>query len=209
MKVVAFRKSSSPEIRNWLRQSYRLRADIFGRRLGWDVDVLQGQEVDIFDQLSAEYLVLLDMDDNVIGTVRFLPTDGPTMLTTVFADLLTNTIPLLPNLIEASRFCIDTRKVKNREVINTATRGLLAAMVEWALSRQYPSIAVVVDLRMERILRRAGWSLARSSTPQPMGKVIGMAGQLPVSQQILESLRPTGYELQFWNEPGMVLDCAS
>ncbi|WP_376743245.1 acyl-homoserine-lactone synthase [Ensifer canadensis] len=207
MKVVAIQGSASCQTMIWLRQSYRLRAKVFHHRLGWKVTVSRDEETDIFDQLSPDYLLAVDARDHVVGTVRFLPTHGSTMLSTVFSYLLTNSPSLPAGLVEASRFCVDTERCRNQEFINLATRSLFAGMVDWALQRHYPQIAAVVDLRMERVLRRAGWSLARISIPHSMGRVTGVAGYLPVSQEVLFALRPSNYVFSDRSGDAFVHNC--
>ena len=46
-----------------LTQMYRLRARIFGERLGWDVAVRSGMEIDDYDALSPYYMLVRDESD--------------------------------------------------------------------------------------------------------------------------------------------------
>ena len=64
---------------------------------------------------------------------------------------------------ESSRFCVDTKNVAAtaENGLREATFLLFAAMIEWGQQRDLQAIATVTDLRMERILRRAGWHLDR------------------------------------------------
>lgn len=205
MKVVAFQRDTSHVVARWLSQSHRLRAKVFQLRLHWDVAVFESKEIDAFDQLDAHYLVALDANDEVVGMVRFLSTSGPTMLSEVFPYLLTSSGPPPPGLVEASRFCVDTERFKGRDAAHQVTQSLFAGMIEWALRQNIPALAAVVDLKMERLLRRAGWPLLRSSPPHPMGKVIGVAGFLSVREETFEKIRPKGYLFETWPINGTTL----
>ena len=65
-------------------------------------------------------------------------------------------------------------------------------MVEFGLSRQLTDIVTVTDVRMERILRRAGWPLRRIGNPAAIGSTLAVAGYLAISTEILAYLRKAG-----------------
>jgi acyl homoserine lactone synthase len=195
MQVVAINDARSPLHAEWLKQSFQLRARIFYERLGWSVKLSGSEEFDIFDELHPTYLMAVDSKNQVVGTVRFLPADGPIMLTTVFSSFLAGIgIEGLPrDLVEASRFCVDTATCRDRQFLNNVTRTLFTAMLDWTMRRGHPLIAVVVDLRMERILRRAGWPLCRICDPRQIGQVASVAGYLSVNPEAFAALRPPTY----------------
>jgi acyl homoserine lactone synthase len=72
--------------------------------------------------------------------------------------------------------------------LSQTTYDLLVGVLRFGLSNGITTIACVVDMRMERILRRAGWPLERLGPARRMGDTIAMAGQLDVSAQILRQL---------------------
>jgi acyl homoserine lactone synthase len=196
MQIIAFNGMESARTEDLLRQSFKLRAQVFDGRLRWDVRVSGGQERDIFDRLQPTYLAAVTRDDIVVGCVRLLPASGPTMLSTVFSRLLSDRALVdLCQFAEASRFCVDTGRHRSGHALHDATRSLFAAMVDWSLQSGYAGVVAVVDLRMERVLRRAGWVLSRLGPPQPMGVTSGVAGQLAVSESQLRALRPRDYRL--------------
>jgi hypothetical protein len=61
------RSSSSQKL---LDRIYRLRALVFDRRLGWDVVVDNGREIDAFDDLDPTYIVVLTSAGDVAGCAR-------------------------------------------------------------------------------------------------------------------------------------------
>ena len=66
-----------------------------------------------------------------------------------------------------------------------------AAAALAALARFRPDL-VVTDLRMERILRRAGWHLDRLGEPRQIGATKAVAGLLPITDDALGAIRATG-----------------
>jgi acyl homoserine lactone synthase len=76
--------------------------------------------------------------------------------------------------------------------LREATFLLFAAMIEWGLQGKAQAIATVTDLRMERILRRAGWHLDRLGTPRQIGATKAVAGLLPITNDALGAIRAAG-----------------
>jgi N-acyl-L-homoserine lactone synthetase len=73
-----------------------------------------------------------------------------------------------------------------------ATYELFAGMIEFGLSRRLTDIATVTDIRMERILRRAGWPLVRIGQPRMLDATLAVAGYLKVSVDGLARVRRNG-----------------
>ena len=172
-----------------LYQMHRLRKSVFKDRLGWDVTVSGELEVDQFDALGPSYVLSTDGHGDVNGCVRLLPTTGPNMLRDVFASLVTKAaVPCGERIWEASRFAVSGCAATAEAGLSQTTYDLLIGVLRFGLSNGIGTIACVVDVRMERVLRRAGWQLDRLGPPQRVGKTIAMAGQLDVSAQILRTL---------------------
>ncbi|MER9977172.1 acyl-homoserine-lactone synthase [Mesorhizobium sp. M0085] len=182
------------EFRDELEQMHRLRYRVFRDRLDWDVSFSGGYEVDLFDALRPHYLLLRAVAGRIDGCVRLLPTTGPTMLRDSFCALLADrSAPEDPRVWESSRFALDLPPSAPKQAgIAIATYELFAGMVEFGLSRGLRSIVTVTDLRIERILRRAGWPLERLSDPQTIGNTRAVAGYLDVSTESLEALHRNG-----------------
>lgn len=173
---------------------HRLRGRVFKERLDWDVSVTGGLEIDQYDALNPTYLLVIEQRA-VVGCVRLLPTTGRNMLADTFPVLLDgHAAPRAARIWESSRFCVDTKNVAAtaENGLREATFLLFAAMIEWAQQCGLQVIATVTDLRMERILRRAGWHLDRLGTPRQIGTTTAVAGLLPVSDDALEAIRAAG-----------------
>lgn len=178
-----------------IARMHQLRFRVFKERLDWEVSVSGEMEVDRYDGLGPTYLLVLSSDRNVIGCVRFLPTTGPNMLANTFPTLLAGKAPpCSKKIFESSRFCVDTSRADQagESGIRMATFHLFAAMVEWGLHYSPDGIVTVTDLRMERILRRAGWALTRIGAPQEIGSTTAVAGLLEISTDALMRLRTIG-----------------
>jgi N-acyl-L-homoserine lactone synthetase len=180
---------------NDLAEMHRLRCRVFKNRLDWDVEISGDMEVDEFDALRPAYLLQRADDGRIQGCVRLLPSIGPTMLRDTFPVLLDGTsAPASLTIWESSRFALDlsTDTPKATHGLATATYELFAGMIEFGLSRQLAEIVTVTDARMERILRRAGWSLRRIGKPHALGNTLAVAGYLEVSTESLACVRAAG-----------------
>ncbi|WP_166308946.1 acyl-homoserine-lactone synthase [Bradyrhizobium sp. 2S1] len=173
---------------------HRLRGRVFKERLDWDVSVKGGLEIDQYDALKPTYLLVVERRE-VVGCVRLLPTIGRNMLADTFPVLLDgHAAPKAARIWESSRFCVDTKTVAAtaENGLREATYLLFAAMIEWGQERDLQAIATVTDLRMERILRRAGWHLDRLGAPRQIGATKAVAGLLPVTEEALGAIRAAG-----------------
>ena len=173
---------------------HRLRGRVFKERLDWDVSVSDGLEIDQYDTFKPTYLLVLEQSD-VVGCVRLLPTTGRNMLADTFPVLLDgNPAPKAARIWESSRFCVDTKSVAAtaENGLRKATFLLFAAMIEWGQQHDLQAIATVTDLRMERILRRAGWHLDRLGTPRQIGATKALAALLPITNDALGAIRAAG-----------------
>jgi N-acyl-L-homoserine lactone synthetase len=178
-----------------IAEMHRLRYRVFKERLDWDVQFSGDMEIDEFDVLHPAYLIQRARDNRVQGCVRLLPSTGPTMLRDTFPVLLDGTpAPTSPVIWESSRFALDLPPdtPKATHGLATATYELFAGMIEFGLSRQLAEIVTVTDARMERILRRAGWSLRRIGEPRALGSTLAVAGYLEVSIESLARVRSAG-----------------
>lgn len=178
-----------------LYEMHRLRLRVFDERLGWDVRTEDGLEIDSFDRLKPNYLLLRRPDGGIEGCVRLLPSTGPTMLRDTFPMLLGDRpAPENPAIWESSRFALDLSPdaPKGASGLALGTYKLFAGMIEFGLFMRLSRIVTVTDLRVERILRRAGWPLERIADPQTIGKTRAVAGYLDVSVENLAVVRRNG-----------------
>ncbi len=143
-----------------LDEMFQLRARVFGDRLGWDVRIEDGREIDEFDALDPAYVIGLDDAFNVVACVRALQTTGPHMLADVFADILQGEAPLRSaTLWESTRFCVDTERLamvgRGPGSVSRATCELMVGSLEYARSNGITDIITVIDPVMNRVLKRS------------------------------------------------------
>ena len=178
-----------------IAEIHRLRQRVFNERLGWDVQVSGDMEIDEFDALHPAYLLQRGGNGRIQGCVRLLPSSGPTMLRDTFPVLLDGaSAPSSSTIWESSRFAldVDTDAPKAAHGLASAPYELFAGMIEFGLSRRLTDIVTVTDVRMERILRRAGWPLQRIGNPRKLGNTLAVAGYLDVSTESLTRVRTAG-----------------
>lgn len=179
---------------NVLNDMYRLRARVFQDRLGWEVDVRDGMEIDDFDNLDPTHIVSIDDDGDVVGCMRLLQTTGPHMLADVFYNLLDGEPPLRSAQIwEATRFCVDTVKLsggKTRNSISYVTSEVMIGAFEYAKNAGVLDAVAVIDPVMNRVLKRSGNApYDYLGSAKPMGKVTAMAALMDCSDERIASIR--------------------
>jgi N-acyl-L-homoserine lactone synthetase len=152
MKVVALARSALSKHSELALGMHSLRRRVFKDRLDWTVSVSAGLEIDQYDLLAPNYLLVLEQRE-VIGCVRLLPTTSGNMLANTFSVLLDGRpAPASARIWESSRFCVDTQKTDAtaENGLRHATFLLFAAMIEWGRHHSLEAIATVTDLRMEK-----------------------------------------------------------
>lgn len=196
MQILTISPDRYVEHQNLLEQMYRLRADVFGGRLEWNVTVANGGERDQYDELNPTYVLTTSGGYEVVGCARLLPALGPTMLERTFPRLLADgSLNATRAMIESSRFCVDTTLPAGRGEgqLHLATLTMFAGIIEWSMANGYDKIVTATDLRFERILNRAGWPMTRLGEPVEIGNTVAIAGILPADTKSFERVRPPNY----------------
>jgi len=142
-----------------LFEMHRFRTRIFKDRMGWDVSITEdGLEVDQFDLPDTVYLLALDDDRKVVGTWRFNPTNGPTMIRDIWPQFLdTIDMPSDPNVWETSRFAVNSQKGDSEEglaQVSKATGELFCGITELCMLCGIREIYTMYDMRIARLLKR-------------------------------------------------------
>lgn len=177
-----------------LDEMFKLRARVFGQRLGWDVVIQDGREIDQYDALDPAYVIGVNDENRVVSCVRALQTTGPHMLSDVFSAILDGEPPLRSaTLWESTRFCVDTEildRGNSRNSVSYATCELMAASLEYARDSGISDIVTVIDPIMNRVLKRsdcAPYGYVGKTTP--MGKVSAMAALLDCTDERIDRIR--------------------
>lgn len=177
-----------------LNSMFGLRHRVFKERLDWDVPSRNGLERDQFDDQRPVYLAYHGDNGDVVGCVRLLPTTGPNMIRDVFPDLAEEPIPADTRVWEVSRFGIDAGDdaILGAGQINTITYALVAGIHEVGLDYGITHMVAVMDVRIERILRRAGCVMRRIGKPRRIGNCLALAVEFEVSRDGLADIRRNG-----------------
>ncbi|MGB3408890.1 MAG: acyl-homoserine-lactone synthase [Jannaschia sp.] len=131
---------------------FRDRTAQFRDRMGWDVTVdPMGWETDAYDALDPLYVIADDGNGGHAGSMRFLPTTGPTMLVDVFPHLIARRMIRNPMTWECTRFCLSP------DAGADVARRLLLAASELGLGFGLTHSVGVFDRPMLRVYRRLGW----------------------------------------------------
>ncbi|QOY92944.1 GNAT family N-acetyltransferase [Massilia sp. UMI-21] len=165
IKIAARREFKSKDL--W--EMHTLRAKVFSGRLGWEVPVMSGMEIDGYDALDPAYMVMRAPSGPLLGCWRLLPTEGPYMLKDSFAQLLEGrAAPSDPRIWELSRFALETDK-ENRYGFSDMTMQCFEAVVRYGMENGLTHYVTVTTTAMERLTRRAGVVTSRLGEPQRIG----------------------------------------
>ncbi|MBO9444674.1 acyl-homoserine-lactone synthase [Ruegeria sp. R14_0] len=177
-----------------LDEMHKLRARVFGDRLGWDVNIVDGRERDHFDDLHPAHVVSINDEGNVVGCMRLLQTTGPHMLSDVFHSILDGEAPIRSAQVwEATRFCVDTKKLGRGRGVNSVsyvTSEVMIGSFEYAKTAGVLDSIAVIDPVMNRVLQRSGNApYDYLGTAKPMGKVVAMAALMDCSEERISGIR--------------------
>ena len=178
---------------------FRMRAAVFADRLGWDVSVANGLEIDRFDAEDPLYLLSVDERTGELqGGVRLLQTTGPNMLRDVFPVLVPDGALESPLIWESSRFAVNPKalsgvdRAEANHVVNRTTIKLLCGIVEVCQRAGVDHIVSVFDARMARIFRSVNCAFEIIGIPTRIGKTMTYAGVFDMSVQMRERLGEAG-----------------
>ncbi len=175
-------------------QSFVLRKRVFADRLGWKVAVSGEMEKDLYDALNPAYLFWCDDEGKrLYGSVRLMPTTGPTLLYDVFWKTFPNSCDLVaPTIWEGTRMCIDEDAI-GRDMPglrpDRAFCQLLLALCEVALDHGIESLVSNYEPRVKRLYERAGAELEELGRATGYGRFPVCCGIFEVSARILMQMR--------------------
>lgn len=171
-----------------LAEMYRLRAKVFAERMGWEVTVLSGMEIDDYDALAPYYMLVRDEAGDVCGCWRMLPTEGPYMLRDTFPQLLYGaSAPREAAVWELSRFAILSEP---QHAYGFAQRVLEAMreVVRFADRMGIASYVTVTTPAVERLLRAAGVLTRRFGPPMRVGVAQAVALTIDLDARLRRAL---------------------
>jgi acyl homoserine lactone synthase len=190
--IVVIEPYNAHEYSNLLDEMFRLRARVFRDRLRWDVQVADEKERDKYDDEGPVYIIYADDESlKVKGSLRLLPTTGPTVLADIFSDTLPDAAHLsAPTIWECTRFCLEDGILSrtNREELLIASAVLIAALGDVAIGAGIESIVGNFDSTMLRLYRRIGCEVEVLGSTQRYGRPVYL-GLFPISEPILRKVK--------------------
>lgn len=182
---VALRKEF---VRKDLWEMHRLRAKVFKDRMGWEVPVISGMEIDGYDALEPYYLMAREHERGLRGCMRVLPTTGPYMLKDTFPELLYgHSAPESPKIWELSRFAAESEEQQGFG-FSYLTMEVTRELVRFGDKMGIERYVTVTTPSIERMMRRAGFAVTRYGPPIRIGVEIAVALDFDIGEQTHEAL---------------------
>jgi acyl homoserine lactone synthase len=152
-----------------LGDMHRLRAKVFKDRMGWDVPLMSGMEIDGYDAIEPTYMMIREPGGSLRGCWRILPTEGPYMLKDSFPQLLHGQpAPADPKIWELSRFAIETEGRHSFGFSEVAMESI-GEIIAYGHKMGVDQYVTVTTTAIERLLRRAGVVTSRFGPPIQIG----------------------------------------
>lgn len=177
-----------------LDQMFRHRKRVFIDTLGWNIPASGDRERDIYDELNPVYLVWCSDDlSRLYGSMRLMPTTGPTLLYDPFRATFPASVNLVaPGIWEGTRMCMDEQAIAADHPNIDAGRAfslLLLALCECALAHGVHTMISNYEPHLKRVYRRAGVEVDELGRSDGYGRHPVCCGAFEVSQGILADMR--------------------
>lgn len=171
-----------------LWEMHRLRAKIFKDRMGWEVPIISGMEIDGYDALDPYYMMIRGAVNGLCGCWRALPTEGPYMLKDTFPELLYGQpAPEDPKIWELSRFAVDADGPQGFG-FSGLSLDALREIVTFGDRMGIEHYVTVTTSSIERMMRRAGFAVTRYGPPIRIGVENAVALDFDIGVQTHEAL---------------------
>lgn len=167
---------------------HQLRAKVFRGRMGWEVPILSGMEIDGYDALEPHYMMISNDSNQVCGCWRLLTTEGPYMLKDTFPELLHGMLaPTSERVWELSRFAIETDH-DNRFGFTQRVRDAMREIVTFADKNNIDKYITATTTGIERLLRHTGVDISRFGEPINIGKERAVALEIHLGEKTRTAL---------------------
>lgn len=171
-----------------MTQAFQLRKRVFYDQLGWAVTIDGDSERDEYDTLRPAYLMWCnDRADRLYGTLRLMPTTGPTLLYDVFRKTFPNASLMAPGIYEGTRMCVDEEMLAIDFPGLDAGKAfcmLLLALCECGLSHGIQTLVSNYEPHLARVYRRAGLKVHEIGRADGYGRFPVCCGIFEVSESV-------------------------
>jgi N-acyl-L-homoserine lactone synthetase len=172
-----------------LAEMYRQRKQVFVDRIGWNLPVVTDMEMDRYDREDTLYLLAKDHAQGAVrASVRLLGTDGPHLMSDLFAQACGNGSPRGPTIWEVSRFCTAPSALARRERLELLWE-VTCGVIEVSLLYGVDQVIFAANRALLPLMLRCGWDARRLGPTLPDGndEVTAVAAQ--ICTDALRSLR--------------------
>lgn len=171
-----------------LWEMHRLRAKVFKDKMGWDVPIISGMEIDGYDALNPYYMIIREPAKGLSGCWRVLPTEGPYMLKDTFPELLHGRqAPKDPKIWELSRFAIETEEPQGFG-FSGITLDAAREIVIFGDRMGIEHYVTVTTSSIERMMRHSGFAVTRFGPPIRIGVENAVAIDFDIGEQTHQAL---------------------
>ncbi len=171
-----------------LWEMHRLRAKVFKDKMGWEVPIMSGMEIDGYDALDPYYMMIRNASNGLCGCWRALPTEGPYMLKDTFPELLYgHSAPENKKTWELSRFAVDADGPQGFG-FSGMSLDALREIVTFGDKMGIEHYVTVTTTSVERLIRRAGVPIKRYGPPLRIGVENAVALDFDIGEQTHEAL---------------------
>ena len=173
-----------------LIEMHQDRKRVFVDRLGWQLPSGGSWlEVDQFDNDYTVYLIACSgADDRHLASVRLLPTTGPHMLNTIFADLSEGGPVVGEDVWESSRFTIAPVGLRGTEVMRLS-QYLALAHVEFALLNGISRYTMIGETHRVATVLAMGWRVRPLCLPRDCGGSRIVSLEVSIDEETLPAMR--------------------
>jgi len=171
-----------------LWEMHRLRANVFKDRMGWEVPIISGMEIDGYDALDPYYLMAREPSRGLRGCMRVLPTVGPYMLKDTFPELLhEHSAPANPKIWELSRFALESGE-QHGFGFSKLTMDITREIIRFGDRMGIEHFVTVTTPSIERMMRCAGLAVTRYGPPIRIGVEVAVALNFDIGEQTHEAM---------------------
>lgn len=187
--IVAVQASRPSGYSQVLDGMFRTRKTVFFDTLCWDVSLKGDWERDRYDDLDPTYLIWCDRKRvRHYGSVRLMPTTGPTLLQDVFNSTFSDpSLVIGEGIWEGTRMCLDEMALQRdfpNLVPSQAFNFLLLALCEFGLDNAIHTFVSNYAPAFKRVYTRAGAEVREVGRSTVFGKVPICCGAFAVTPTI-------------------------
>lgn len=186
--IIQVQQHNADKFRELLDQMFEMRARVFRDSLGWPVEVVNGKEKDRFDDEWPLYLICALADGaTAVGSIRLLPTTGPTLMAECFSDTVPDISKMsAPTIWEATRLCVEPRL--SPDDARAVSAELIVGMGETCLEWGIESIIGNFDSLMKRFYKSIGCEVEIHGSTDRYGYLVYL-GTFHVTRESVDQVR--------------------